>query len=288
MKITLKNVVKTFQTFRAVRGVSLEIGSGELVALLGPSGSGKTTILRMVAGLEYPDGGQVFFGEVDAPDIPVRQRGVDVRLSTAMVEATAEGVTLRSGEFIPSRTLIWAAGVIGSLIPGLEKAADERSGRYSVDDNCRLIGYDDVYALGDIARMSADPAWPKGHPQVATVAIQQGRYLGELLAARAKGEKVEAFRYKHKGSMATIGRKRAVVDIGKRTFGGTLAWLLWMFVHVIQLVGFRNRIMVLVNWAWKYLSWKNTIRLIIRPYVRAASELQQQGTQITAMKEPTK
>ena len=184
--------------------------------------------------------------------------------------------------------MIWAAGVIGSIIPGLEKAADERSGRYEVDDHCRLIGYDDVFALGDVARMTSDPAWPKGHPQVATVAIQQGRYLADLLAAQAKGEKMQPFRYKHKGSMATIGRKRAVVDIGERTFGGTLAWLLWMFVHVIQLVGFRNRIMVLVNWAWKYLSWKNTIRLIIRPYVRAASELQQQGTQITAMNEPTK
>jgi NADH dehydrogenase len=106
---------------------------------------------------------------------------------------------------------------------------------------------------------------------VATVAIQQGRHLVANLKRRAKGEAVLPFSYHHKGSMAVIGRRRAVVDLGARSFGGTIAWLLWMFVHVIQLVSFRNRIMVLVNWAWKYLSWKNTIRLIIRPYVRKTS-----------------
>ena len=91
------------------------------------------------------------------------------------------------------------------------------------------------------------------------------------LKARANGGREKPFRYRNKGSMATIGRRRAVVDLGKRQFGGTFAWLLWMFVHVMQLVSFRNRFMVLMNWAWKYMSWRNTIRLIIRPYVRRSN-----------------
>ena len=103
------------------------------------------------------------------------------------------------------------------------------------------------------------------------MAIQQAQHLVAHLKARANGGNPKPFRYRNKGSMATIGRRRAVVDIGKRQFGGTFAWLLWMFVHVMQLVSFRNRFMVLMNWAWKYMSWRNTIRLIIRPYVRRSN-----------------
>jgi NADH:ubiquinone reductase (H+-translocating) len=113
-----------------------------------------------------------------------------------------------------------------------------------------------------------------GHPQVATVAIQQGRHVVKNLLRRAEGKPALPFTYVDKGSMAVIGRGRAVVEIGGRSYGGFFAWAIWMLVHVVQLVSFRNRMMVLVNWAWKYLSWKNTIRLIIRPYVR-------QGTEVT-------
>jgi NADH dehydrogenase len=137
-----------------------------------------------------------------------------------------------------------------------------------VDRTNMVLGHSDIYALGDIALMEEPPAWPKGHPQVATVAIQQGRHLVQNLLRKADGRAPLPFSYHNKGSMAVIGRARAVVEIGGRSFGGWFAWSLWMFVHVVQLVSFRNRIMVLVNWAWKYLSWKNTIRLIIRPYVR--------------------
>jgi NADH dehydrogenase len=121
--------------------------------------------------------------------------------------------------------------------------------------------------------MTEDPAYPKGHPQVATVAMQQAKLLVRNLLAKLEGKPAKSFTYVNKGSMAVIGRQKAVVDIGRYSFGGTFAWLLWMFVHVIQLVGFRNRIMVLVNWAWKYLSWKNTIRLVIRPYVRPGTSV---------------
>ncbi len=198
----------------------------------------------------------------------LQELGVQVMLNKRVENYDGHHLKLSSGEQIPTNTVIWAAGVTGAAIPGLEKALDPRSNRYRVDEQCQLEGYPDIYALGDIAQMDLDPAWPKGHPQVATVAIQQGRYLVKMLVDRAKGVGTAPFRYRHKGSMATIGRARAVVDIGKRSIGGTLAWLMWMFVHVIQLVGFKNRIVVLFNWGWKYLSWKNTIRLIIRPYVR--------------------
>jgi NADH:ubiquinone reductase (H+-translocating) len=198
----------------------------------------------------------------------LQELGVQVMLNTRVENYDGHHLRLSNGEEIPTNTVIWAAGVTGAAIPGLEKALDPRSNRYRVNDHCEIEGYPDVFALGDIARMDSDPAWPKGHPQVATVAIQQGRYIVKLLVDRTKGEETAPFRYKHKGSMATIGRAKAVVDIGGRSIGGTLAWLMWMFVHVIQLVGFKNRMVVLFNWGWKYLSWKNTIRLIIRPYVR--------------------
>ena len=198
----------------------------------------------------------------------LQELGVKVMLGKRVVNYANDRLELNDGSVMHTNTVIWAAGVRGAPIEGLEAALDQRSGRLQVNDNCAVEGYDDIHAIGDIAQMSSDPAWPKGHPQVATVAIQQGKYLVQYFDRKAKGEKVPPFRYKHKGSMATIGRGRAVVDLGRSSFGGVFAWLVWMLVHVVQLVGFRNRMMVLFNWAWKYLSWKNTIRLIIRPYVR--------------------
>ncbi len=198
----------------------------------------------------------------------LRELGVDVKLGARVLDGDADHIRLDDGSSVETNTVIWAAGVKGVTIPGLGSDLNERASRYMVDRQNALKQHPDVFVIGDCALMEGDPAWPNGHPQVATVAIQQGRHLVANLKRRAMGAAVQPFRYRHKGSMAVIGRRRAVVDLGARSFGGTFAWVLWMFVHVIQLVSFRNRIMVLVNWAWKYLSWKNTIRLIIRPYVR--------------------
>ncbi len=203
----------------------------------------------------------------------LEELGVEVRLGQRVLGGDDERIELDDGTFIETNTVIWAAGVKGVTLPGLEDALDARSGRYEVDRFNTLKGHPDIHVLGDCALMTDDPAWPHGHPQVATVAIQQGRLMVRNLVRRAEKKAPIPFAYKHKGSMAVIGRRKAVVDIGRYSFGGTFAWLLWMFVHVIQLVGFRNRIMVLVNWAWKYMSWKNTIRLIIRPYVRPSGAL---------------
>ncbi|MBL7962396.1 MAG: NAD(P)/FAD-dependent oxidoreductase [Flavobacteriales bacterium] len=194
--------------------------------------------------------------------------GVEVRLGVRVLGGDEDHITLDDGSSLDTNTVIWAAGVKGALIPGLEDAVNERANRYRVDVHNGVAGFPGIHAIGDIALMEADPAWPKGHPQVATVAIQQGRHLVGNMLRRNKGLQPLPFGYVDKGSMAVIGRGHAVVDMGGRSYGGVVAWFLWMVVHVAKLVSFRNRIMVLVNWAWKYLSWKNTIRLIIRPYVR--------------------
>ncbi len=203
----------------------------------------------------------------------LEELGVEVRLNITVKGGDKETVNLSDGNTIETNTVIWAAGVKGTVLPGLEDALNERASRYIVDRTNALQGHPDIFVLGDCALMTEDPGWPKGHPQVATVAIQQAKLLVRNLERKAKQEQLVPFTYHHKGSMAVIGRRKAVVDIGRYSIGGTLAWLLWMFVHVMQLVGFRNRVMVLMSWAWKYLSWKNTIRLIIRPYVRQGTAI---------------
>jgi NADH dehydrogenase len=202
----------------------------------------------------------------------LRQMGVELRLNKRVVGGDEEHITLDDGSVLHTSTVIWAAGVKGVTLPGLEAALHERTGRYLVDRTNAIRAFTDIHALGDIALME-EPAYPKGHPQVATVAIQQGRHLARNLIRRAEGKDALPFTYRDRGSMAVIGRRKAVVDIGRWSFGGTPAWMLWMFVHVVQLVGFRNRMSVLFHWAWKYLSWRNTIRLIVRPYVRTRTAL---------------
>jgi len=203
----------------------------------------------------------------------LEELGVEVRLGLRVTGCEDEYITLSDGGVMATNTVIWAAGVKGVTLPGLEDALDERASRYVVDASNRLVGHPDIFVVGDGALMTTDAAWPKGHPQVAQVAIQQARHLVRNLSRRAEGGALSPFTYRDRGSMAVIGRRKAVVDLGGRRFGGTFAWLLWMLVHVVQLVGFRNRIMVLMNWAWKYLSWRNTIRLIIRPYVREGTSV---------------
>ena len=181
-------------------------------------------------------------------------------------------LTFKDGSTMDTNTVIWAAGVKGTIIPGLDKAVDVRANRYRVNAHNELDGYPDVFALGDVALMS-EGKWTMGHPQVAPAAQQQARLLVRNLIRRSEGKSPVAFRYSDKGSMAVIGRGKAVADIGMLHFRGFLAWLAWMFVHVMALVGFRNQFQVLFNWAWKYMSWRNTIRLIIKPYIRRTPQV---------------
>ncbi|MEZ4806245.1 MAG: NAD(P)/FAD-dependent oxidoreductase [Flavobacteriales bacterium] len=205
----------------------------------------------------------------------VEGMGVKVRFGQRVVGCSDDHVTFKDGSSMATNTVIWAAGVKGTCLPGLEAGFHAEANRYKVDTFNRVEGTSNIYALGDVALMTNAPDWPRGHPQVAPAAIQQATQLAKNLL-RKPGEWVP-FTYKDKGSMATIGRYKAVLDVGKLHITGPVAWFGWIFVHVMSLVSFRNRMLVLFNWAWKYISWKNTIRLIIRPYVRkttvAAHEL---------------
>ena len=197
--------------------------------------------------------------------------GVSVKLNARVTSYDGEVVTFQDGTTMEANTLLWAAGVKGMVIPGLEAAEVPKANRYGVDRFNQLNGLPDVFALGDVALM-VEGKWERGHPQVAPAAIQQAALLVKNLQRRAQGKAMQPFSYVDKGSMATIGRFKAVVDVGNFHLGGPIAWLAWMFVHLMALVGYRNRLQVLMGWAWKYMSWKNTIRLIIRPYVRRTAQ----------------
>jgi len=190
---------------------------------------------------------------------------VNVRLRTMVEDFDGYHVKLNNGEIINAETLIWAAGVSGIIIPGLEQAKTEKS-RYVVDQFNRIAGYNNVFAVGDVAAM-ASKEFPTGHPQVAPVAMQQGKHLGKNLTRLMRGEDMKSFHYVDKGYMATIGRNRAVADLPANIkFGGFLAWIFWMFVHLFFLVSFRQKLVTLGNWIWNYFTYDRGTRLIIRPF----------------------
>ncbi|MEJ8756388.1 NAD(P)/FAD-dependent oxidoreductase [Pontibacter sp. H259] len=200
--------------------------------------------------------------------------GVIIKLGTVVESYDGDMAVLKSGENIRTNTLIWAAGVAGALIDGLPPEAVER-GRILVNEYNQVLGFPDIFAIGDIAFMKSE-VWPKGHPGVAQPAIQQGKLLGKNLERIVKNEPLEKFEYTDKGSLAIIGRNRAVADLpGNLHFGGFFAWIVWLFVHVMALVGFRNKLVVLSNWVYRFFTYENGTRLIIRPYVRKGDKLKQ-------------
>ena len=199
---------------------------------------------------------------------------VKVRLGTVMKGYENGIVTLSSGEEMPARMVFWTAGVTGVpfTVTGATGEFIGHGNRFLTDLYCRVAGMSDVYALGDISLMDGDPAYPKGHPQLAQVAIQQGRLVARNLNAQAdvragkrKAHEPEAYRYKDKVAMDTIGRNRAVVDMKHARLSGFSAWLAWMFVHLISLLGMRNKITVLINWIWAYFNYSTSLRLLIHP-----------------------
>jgi len=173
-------------------------------------------------------------------------------------------VTLNDGVSLNTKNLVWAAGVVGSPIDGLSEEIILPNGRIKVDEKNLVEGYENIYAIGDVAAMVSED-FPRGHPQVAPPAIQQGILLAKNLKQMQKDEKAtfKSFQYYDKGSMETIGRNRAVVDIGKFKSQGFFAWFIWMFVHLMSLVGFRNRVFVFFSWVWSYITYDKSNRLII-------------------------
>lgn len=185
---------------------------------------------------------------------------IETRLNCMMKSYENNVLHLSTGEEIYCETLIWTAGITGNKINGISDDSITRGNRYIVDTNCKIKGYDNIYALGDIAYLE-DESHPNGYPQVAQVAIQQAKHLAKQLNTGAD----TAFKYVDKGSMATIGRNRAVCDLKFAYLYGRPAWATWMFIHLISILGMRNKVNVLINWVWAYLFYTTSLRLLIRP-----------------------
>ncbi|MCC3156302.1 NAD(P)/FAD-dependent oxidoreductase [Hymenobacter sp. 15J16-1T3B] len=192
--------------------------------------------------------------------------GVQVHLNKRVKSYDGYTVTLNTGETLITRTLIWAAGVAGAPVEGLPAECLRKGGRYAVDAFNRIKGQPAIFAIGDIAAMES-AEYPEGHPMVAQPALQQGRLLAQNLERLLAGQPLQPFQYEDKGSLATIGRNHAVADI--RLLGkdiktqGFFAWLIWMFVHLMSLISFRNRLFVFLNWSWSYFSFDKGRRYII-------------------------
>lgn len=193
--------------------------------------------------------------------------GVQVWTDSRVTNYNGEVVQHTGGDDMLATTLIWAAGVQGNGIPGLKTEALGRGNRILVDEFNRVKGHESIFAIGDVAAMISEE-YPAGHPMLAQVAMQQGKLLGKNIRRELKGQQLQSFDYNDKGTMATVGRNKAVVDLPKFKFAGFFAWFVWMFIHLQSLVGFRNKLVTFVNWAWSYVNFDRGVRLIIRPFKR--------------------
>jgi NADH dehydrogenase len=196
----------------------------------------------------------------------LRSRGVDVLLGAGVSEVGPVAVTLADGEVLPCHTLVWAAGVRANPLTDLLGLEQGRAGRIAVAADLRVPGRDGVWAIGDIA--AATDGAGELLPQLAPVAMQAGRHVARQIARLGEGKATEPFRYRDKGTMATIGRRAAVAELpGRIHLNGGVAWLAWLGLHLVFLVGKRNRASVVLNWAWNYLTWDRGPRLLLRPDV---------------------
>jgi NADH dehydrogenase len=189
----------------------------------------------------------------------LRRLGVEVRTDT-MVTDVRPGSVSAAGWTIPTQTVIWAAGNVASPLLKSLGAPLDRVGRAIVEPDCTIPGHPEVFVLGDAALFDHQEGGPL--PGICPVAIQMGEYAARTIAGDLQGQPRRAFRYWDKGQLAVIGRGRAVADIWKLHFGGFLAWLIWTFVHIFFLIGFRNRVLVMIQWAWSYLTYGRGARLI--------------------------
>lgn len=191
--------------------------------------------------------------------------GAKVHLGNRVISYDGTNIKTNTGLSFRTRSVIWTAGVKGSTPEGISEESYAEARRLLVNEYSELIGHDNVYAIGDIALMRTE-RYPKGHPMVAPSAIQQGKLLAENLINEMNGKPKKKFVYRDKGSLATIGKRKAVADIWGMKFGGRLAWWVWSFVHLISISGFKNKVIVGLNWAWSYYSYDKGSRIIVRLY----------------------
>ena len=194
----------------------------------------------------------------------LKSMGVDVQFGKMVTDYRDFRVMIKDGTSIATRTFLWVSGIRAQPITGIDGDRLGRGFRINVDEYNRVQGLDGIFAIGDQCLMTADAAYPKGHPQLAQVAIQQARLLAQNLRKIDHGDaSLTPFHYKDLGSMATIGRNKAVADIGKIHTQGFIAWLLWLVVHLRSILGVRNKLVVMLTWAWQYITYNNSIRTIV-------------------------
>ncbi|MBK7883775.1 MAG: NAD(P)/FAD-dependent oxidoreductase [Chitinophagaceae bacterium] len=202
----------------------------------------------------------------------LQKLGVKVLTNTILKDYNGKIVTLQSGETIPTAMVIWAAGIKGNVPEGINKDLVSRGNRIKVDRMCRVMGYNNILALGDVAYME-EPSYPNGHPQVAPVAMQQADMVSQNLRRiemKSSAALLEEFVYNDKGSMATVGRNLAVVDVPKPKlhFGGFFAWMIWMGLHLMLILGVKNRFFVFSNWLYNYFTYDQNLRLIFKGFYK--------------------
>jgi NADH:ubiquinone reductase (H+-translocating) len=196
--------------------------------------------------------------------------GVKIWKNVRVTNYDGKIVTTNSDLTFDTATVIWTAGVQGAAINGLSaESLVERVDRIRVNQFNQVKGYENIFAIGDIATMETEK-WPQGHPMVAQPALQQGKLLGDNIIKLINKKPLSAFEYNDLGSMATIGRNKAVVDLPKFHFSGVFAWFVWMFVHLFSLIGFKNKAVVFLNWVYNYIRFDREGRLIIRPFKKAS------------------
>ncbi len=193
----------------------------------------------------------------------LKELGVIIKKGVFVNNFDGNIITLSSGELISSKNLIWTAGVTGNILPGIPSDSISNYNRYIVDRHNKIVGIENIYAIGDVALMKT-PKYPDGHPQVANVAINQGKNLAKNLLSRINNENLKEYEYQDKGSMATIGKNKAVVDLPYFSFKGYIAWYIWMFLHLMLILSVRNKVIIFIDWAWNYISNNSGLRLIIK------------------------
>lgn len=201
----------------------------------------------------------------------LRKLGVEVSLNSYAVDYDGKVLRFADGNQYSSRNVIWAAGVSAVAVGGITSGLETAGNRLLVDRHNKVEGYDDIYAIGDFCLMKTRQ-YPLGHPQVAQVALQQARILAKNLKKSDAGGVLTGFEYKNKGSMATIGRNLAVADLPLFHVSGFVAWIIWSLVHLITLVGGKNKLSAFLNWIWKYFTYDQSLRLIIRPFIKDSKE----------------
>lgn len=201
--------------------------------------------------------------------------GVIIKKNTKVVDFDGKTVFLEGGEEISSKKLIWAAGIMAPKIDGLPEEVSARGGRLKVNHFLQLEGFKDIFVIGDQAFMTEED-YPNGHPQVAQPAIQGGKHLAKNFRRMLRKKELKPFSYTNLGDLATIGRNKAVADLPAMKFQGFLAWLLWLFVHLKSILGVKNKIFVLINWIWNYVTYDQSLRIIIRHKAAREKEILQE------------